>query len=192
MKTLFLQLLVFLLLGVSSQLVAQSLTHNAALDNQKDWFVEINTGIQMSGYKKVDFITSNYSPLLKIAAGNWVGQWWGLQLGYKGLWFNTISDDIRHYYTFIYPELLVNANTFFTKKDTPRIWSFILHTGPGYFYNNHYQQSNICINIGAQNQFRINNQLSVTIDIAAIIGWDIYQGDEDILPGTSIGLSYSF
>lgn len=146
----------------------------------------------MSGYKKVDFITSNYSPLLKIVVGNWIDQWWGLQLGYKGLWFNTISDDIQHYYTFLYPELIIKANTFFTKNNTSRIWTLILHAGPGYFYNNHYQKPNICGNIGAQNQFRINHQFSVNIDIAAIIGWDIYQGDEDILPGTSIGLSYAF
>lgn len=186
------QIVIALLGLMSNQLAAQSVAHHATIEKNNNWFVEISAGIQMSGYKKVDFIPSNYTPLLKVTAGNWVGRWWGLQLGYKGLWFNAISDDIRHHYTFLYPELLIDANTFLTKRDKPRFWSLILHAGPGYFYNNHYQKSNICGNIGAQNQFRINHQLSINIDIAAIVGWDIYQGDEDILPGTSIGLSYSF
>lgn len=192
MKTTLFALLFFLLFSMSSKLNAQSNAQTSSEEKPKGWFLEINAGVQMSGIKDEDFIPSNYSPLIKIAAGNWLGRWWGLQLGYKGLWFNAISDDIRHHYTFLYPELLIDANTFLTKRDKPRFWSLILHAGPGYFYNNHYQKSNICGNIGAQNQFRINHQLSINIDIAAIVGWDIYQGDEDILPGTSIGLSYSF
>lgn len=32
----------------------------------------------------------------------------------------------------------------------------------------------------------------MNFDIAAIIGWDIYQVDEDILPGITIGLTYNF
>lgn len=192
MKTSIFALLFFLVISMGSKLTAQSNAQTSSEEKPKGWFVEISIGIQMSGYKKVDFIPSNYSPLIKIAAGKWLGRRWGLQLGYKGLWFNTISDDIRHYYTFIYPELIIHANKFFTKKDTPRIWSLILHAGPGFFYNNHYQKPNICANIGVQNQFSINDQFAINIDIAAIIGWDIYQGDEDILPGTSIGLSYSF
>lgn len=145
----------------------------------------------MSGIKDEDFIPSNYSPLLNLTAGKWLGKWWGLQLGYKGLWFNTISDDIRHHYTFLYTELMVDANTLITKSNKSRLWALILHAGPGYFYNNHYMKSNICGNLGVQNQFRLNHQLSLNIDIAAIVGWDIYQGDEDILPGVSLGLSYS-
>lgn len=146
----------------------------------------------MSGIKDEDFIPSNYSPLLNLTAGKWLGKWWGLQLGYKGLWFNTISDDIRHHYTYLYTELMVDANTLITKSNKPRFWSLVLHAGPGYFYNNHYKKSNICGNLGMQNQFRINHQLSISIDIAAIVGWDIYQGDEDILPGVSGGLVYKF
>ena len=34
--------------------------------------------------------------------------------------------------------------------------------------------------------------LELKIDIGAIIGWDIYQGDQDILPNSSIGLVYEF
>ena len=146
----------------------------------------------MSGIKDEDFIPSNYSPLLNLTVGKWPGKWWGLQLGYKGLWFNTISDDIRHYYTYLYSELILDANSLLTKRDKPRFWSLILHAGPGYFYNNYYQKSNICGNLGLQNQFRLNQQLSISIDIAAIVGWDIYQGDEDILPGVSAGLIYNF
>jgi hypothetical protein len=192
MKTTLFALLFFLVISMSSKLTAQSNAQTNSEEKLKGWFLEINAGVQMSGIKDEDFIPSNYSPLINIVAGKWTGQWWGLQFGYKGLWFNAISDDIRHHYTFLYPELLIDANTFLTKRDKPRFWSLILHAGPGYFYNNHYRKPNICGNIGAQNQFRMSHRLSISIDIAAIVGWDIYQGDEDILPGTSIGLSYSF
>ena len=30
------------------------------------------------------------------------------------------------------------------------------------------------------------------MDVSFIIGWDIYQGDEDILPSAVLGASYSF
>jgi len=192
MKTTLFAFLFFLLIILSSKLSAQSNAQTSSEEKLEGWFVEINAGVQMSGIKDEDFIPSNYSPLIKIAAGNWLGRWWGLQLGYKGLWFNAISDDIRHHYTFLYPELLIDANTFLTKRDKARFWSLILHAGPGYFYNNHYQKSNICGNIGILNQFSINNQFTINIDVAAIIGWDIYQGDEDILPGISTGLIYKF
>ena len=46
--------------------------------------------------------------------------------------------------------------------------------------------------IGASNNFLITKGLNFKFDISAIIGWDIYQGDEDILPSISIGLVYVF
>lgn len=192
MKSTLNLILFVLLIIICHQLPAQSISQTDTKDDQKGWFIAINAGIQMSGIKDEDFIPSNYSSLLNLTAGKWLGKWWGLQLGYKGLWFNAISDDIRHHYTYLYTELMVDANTLLTKSNKPRLWSLILHAGPGYFYNNHYMKSNICGNLGVQNQFRLNHQLSISIDIAAIVGWDIYQGDEDILPGVSGGLIYNF
>ena len=46
--------------------------------------------------KKEDFVGSNYSPLLNIAVGKWFAPSIALQLGYKGWYFNTISDEEKH------------------------------------------------------------------------------------------------
>ena len=54
-----------------------------------------------------------------------------------------------------------------------------MHAGAGYFYNHAYGKPNICENIGFQNNYQLTNQFQATIDISSIIGWDIYQGDED-------------
>jgi hypothetical protein len=70
-------------------------------------------------------------------------------------------------------------------------WKIIFHPGAGYFYNNFYNRPNICANFGITNSVQVMNQLEVFIDISAIFGWDIYQGDEDILPSFALGLSYS-
>ena len=40
--------------------------------------------------------------------------------------------------------------------------------------------------IGGTNAFLITPSFKLTLDISAI-GWDIYQGDQDILPGISVG-----
>lgn len=43
-----------------------------------------------------------------------------------------------------------------------------------------------------QNSFKVIKNHFLSLYVGAIIGWDIYQGDEDILPGISLGASYEF
>ncbi len=154
------------------------------------WFVSSSFGYQMSGIKSEDFISSNYSPLLNVTAGKWFTPSLALQTGYKGFYFNTISDNQKHHYSFFYGEAVINVNSFFKKYKPNQIWCLYLHAGPGFFYNYFYSKPNICANLGVQNTFRLTSQLYANFDIAAIVGWDIYQGDEDILPGILVGLKY--
>ena len=154
------------------------------------WFISADIGVQMSGIKSEDFINSNYSPLINIHAGKWLTPSFALQMGYKGWYFNTISDSIKHFYTFIYGEVIINPITLISKNKKPRTWSLFLHIGSGYFYNNEYNQPNICANFGITNNIRIIKNLLINIDISSIVGWDIYQGDADILPGLTVGITY--
>lgn len=154
------------------------------------WFVSAQLGTQMSGIKSEDFIKSNYSPLINITAGKWFTPYMGLQIGYKGLYFNYIEDDLKHHYDFFYGEALLNMHQLFNAQS--RVWNLVIHAGSGYFYNHFYGRPNICANVGIQQQFKIIDNLHFTLDVSAIMGWDIYQGNKDILPGVTFGFTYSF
>jgi len=168
-------------------------TKQSAINKKSGYyFVETGTGLQMSGIKNEDFIPSNYSPLLKIVAGKWISPEWGFQLGYKGPYFNTISDSLKHYYTYIYGEILCDSKALLNEKKSNRFWSVLIHAGPGYFYNEYYDKPNVCGNLGIQNNFRLTQKLQANFDISSIVGWDIYQGDKDILPGISGGFVFTF
>ncbi len=173
------------------------MSQNAIADepdgNKKEnvYFASLNLGVQMSGIKSEDFIRSNYSPLLSFA-WQMVLSWISYQFGYKGWYFNTISDDIKHPYTYLYGEAIFNITDYLKKYLRSKNWNLNLHMGSGYFYNYDYDQPNICANLTISNQFQIADKLLATISISAIIGWDIYQGDEDILPGISTGITYLF
>jgi len=146
----------------------------------------------MSGIKSEDFVSSNYTPLFSFSSGKWLSPWIGFQFGYKGFFFNYIGDDIKHHYKFFYGEAVINVNDALMPSRKNRNYALLLHAGPGYFYNYFYDRPNICANIGMQAAYRLAEQIQINLGIAAIIGWDIYQGDEDILPGITVGFGYYF
>ena len=154
------------------------------------WFLSINYGSQMSGIKSEDFVSSNYSPLFNVTFGKWVTNLFALQIGYKGFYFNYIEDDVKHHYNYFYGEVLFNLNNAIYTDRINKNWSLLLHAGAGYFYNHTYSKPNFCTNIGIQNNYKITDYISANLDISSIIGWDIYQGDEDILPGITVGIVY--
>ena len=163
------------------------------------WFVSAHYGFQMSGIKDEDFVISNFTPLFNITVGKWFSPYLALQIGYKGFYFNYIGDDIKHHYNYFYGEAVLNLNNAVQPERINmgihpfgKSWSLLLHAGAGYFYNHIYGKSNLCVNIGLQNNYQITNQFQATLDISSIIGWDIYQGNEDILPGITVGLIYLF
>lgn len=155
------------------------------------WFVSVSGGVQMSGIKDEDFISTNIAPLVTFSAGKWFTPYLALQIGYRGFYFNTIADDSMHYYGYYFGEVVVKMNQLVKPRLTPRKWSLNLHGGSGCFYNYHYRQPNVCASLGIQNDLAIIKNVSVFLDVSVIIGWDIYQGDEDILPGISLGVNYA-
>lgn len=156
------------------------------------WFVSGAYGVQMSGIKDEDFVSHNIAPLINVTAGKWFSPELALQIGLKGFYYNAIADDKKHHYYFIYGEALMNLNSFSKGYQQTDLWRMYLHAGAGYYYNYDYSSPNVCANLGLSNGFRLTNRLQANLDVSAIIGWDIYQGDEDILPGLSVGLTYFF
>ena len=160
--------------------------------NDRQWFVGLDYGLMMSGIKDEDFVSSNYSPVIRVFVGKWFNKSIGVKTGYQGTYFKTIADDIRHPYNFFYGELMFDVkNVFFDQKEK-RFYRPVAHLGPGYFYNFVYRRGNIHGVLGMSNYFSFLKNLEVNFDVSAIIGWDIYQGDSDILPSISLGVSYNF
>jgi hypothetical protein len=155
-------------------------------------YISLHYGAQMSGIKDEDFVSSNYSPLFNIIAGKLFTDFFALQIGYKGFYFNTIADDTRHYYNYLFGEALINFHELVVQSGKNKTWNILLHAGLGYFYNHAYGRGDIHLNVGIQNTFRIADHFNASIDFTSIVGWDIYQGNLDILPGILICATYLF
>jgi hypothetical protein len=67
-------------------------------------------------------------------------------------------------------------------------YSPLIEIPSGYFYNFDYKRPNICANIGIAYNYLLINNLYCNFKISSIMGWDIYQGDQDILPSISVGI----
>jgi len=175
-------------------IVPNSQGQNKSNQNEAEnsWFVSVNYGYQMSGIKSEDFVSSNYSPLFNFTMGKWFSSYLALQIGFKGFYFNYIADDIKHHYNYYYGEAVINLNNAVKPKRINKSWSLLLHAGAGYFYNYVFDRANIYANIGVENTYQLTDRFQATLDISSIIGWDIYQGDEDILPGITVGVTYIF
>ena len=157
----------------------------------KNWFYfSVDIGTQMSGIKNEDFIPSNYSPLIRVTGGKWLNSKIAIQVGYQGRYFYAIADNLKHSYDFYFLESVFNAKNILLKNKKNRIHDLLFHVGFGYFQNHFYGNSSFHGMLGASNNFSILENLKLKFDISAIVGWDIYQGNKDILPSISLGLIY--
>ena len=164
--------------------------NTSELDVGDKWRISINFGTQMSGIKSEDFILSNYSPMVDFSTEHWFTKTLALRFGFRGLYYYLINDNSKHSYRYYYCEAVFNTNELFTDyiKNSKR--SICIHVGSGYFYNYDYKRPNICANLSVSYNYRFSENFVANATISSIMGWDIYQGDEDILPGLSFGISY--
>jgi len=135
-----------------------------------DWQLSFRMGTQMSGIKDENFVASNYSPLLNVSFGKWFSPVLALQLGYKGWYFNSISDEDKHKYGYYYGEAVLNVNKLFKQYKESCKWSLYLHAGSGYFYNYTYNRPNVCADLGISNNYRISDLFQASLDVSAIMG----------------------
>ncbi len=163
---------------------------NPNSDNKSTWHISAGYGIQMSGIKDEDFIKSNYSPLLDISIGKWFAPSLAVRFGYNGWYFNTISHTFSRPYGFYYGQVVFNVNKLIKPSKDYKL-NFLLHLGAGYFYNYYYDRPNICANLAFTLDYHLSRKWSVNFCATSVMGWDIYQNNEDILPGLKLGLTYS-
>ena len=185
------KLLLILFILSCSIVFSQETSTLTNIQFKKRWFASAAFGTQMSGIKSEDFIGHNFVPSFSFSIGTWFTPEIALQISYKGLYFNTISDDFKHHYNFFFGEVLLNINEFLngTRLNDKR-WNAIFHPGAGIFYNKHYNRPNICANLGLMNTYGISKRFDLFLDVSAVFGYDIYQGDDDILPSIGVGLTY--
>ena len=171
--------------------IAQSHERNSLPRSGKQWYVSSAVGVQISGIKREDLIVTNLAPAITVSSVFWLNPSIGMGMTYKGPYFNYIGDDDRHSYSFIAAEGSLNVNEIvYKEKEMKNGWSCILHAGAGFFNNYYYGQSNVNMNGGIINAMKLTNRIDFFIDVSFIVGWDIYQGDEDILPSAVLGFNY--
>jgi len=158
---------------------------------ERKWFASLDLGAQMSGIKSEDFVSSNYSPVYRLSLGREISHIFSVQMGYQGRYFRTISDELKYTYDFFFFEGSINATNLFFDKNRLGKYNLLFHAGPGIFYHHIYGRINIHGNLGMSNTYAVNNKFDLKLDLSAIFGWDIYQGDNDILPNLTIGLIFN-
>lgn len=188
MKSIVIYLSSFLLFwSVSSS--AQSSKYSFTDKLYKEKFISISLGAQISGIKKEDFIRDNVSPSFSLSSGIWIRPGIGVSLSYKGPYFYTIADKVRHNYSYFFCQTLINLDDCCTSINfTGSKLNIIPHCGYGIFYNAHYEGVQVNGNIGLMLCRQLRNNIQIYIDFSSVLGWDIYQGNEDILPSAAFGL----
>lgn len=162
-----------------------------AQESSAKFFGNVSSGIQISGIKKEDFISSNVSPLLDVAIGRLFSKEIGVSVGYRGTYFRLITDDVKHRYDFLYLDTFLNLSKIITKDMLSKHF-LLVSAGPGYFYRHEYNRPNVCAKLGLTYKYDITSQISIQSGFSSVVGWDIYQGNDDILPAMNIGFSYYF
>lgn len=160
-------------------------------EQKSEFFIDVYAGTQVSGIRKEDYVASNYSPYIQISGGAWIVPNIALAAGYQGPYFNFIGDEFKHNYTYLCGEVIIKPLKLFNLNKS-NLWNLHFNVGGGYFYNHLYERPNICAHTGFINEIQLPKNFSLKLKISAIIGWDIYQGDKDVLPNIAIGFSKNF
>ena len=156
--------------------------------SKKFLFTSISVGTHMSGIKKQDFIHSNFSPLYSCILGVKLKNEIEIITTYRGYNFKYINDSANHNFHF----LSFSAKTTLSKITSS---SLSLHEkinfsiGGGILKNNFADKYNLCLDIASFYKFLELEKFDISLILNSIVGWKIYQHNEDILNGISICLT---
>jgi hypothetical protein len=151
-------------------------------------YIGLDIGTQLSGIRKEDFVSNNISPRVSIYIGKELNSVLSIQGGYEGFYFNTIANSDRrcyNYYNLKLQHLLFLSRTNSNKNGKNQIGFQI---GGGLFDNKYYNRPNFVADVGLVSLIAIQNKTKLIFRINSILGWDLYQGDEDIINAFTLGL----
>lgn len=182
-------LIVVISLLPSSLINAQNINDNKTAKNK--FYFDVYIGTQISGIRKEDRISSNFSPYLQLSIGKWISPNISVAINYQGPYFKFIGDNYNHKFLYLNGDLVINL-TGLILKNRITFWQIYIAGGAGYFYNSLQEKSSLCLNASLINVFNINENYAINLKFGGIGGWKIYQHDKDALPNLSIGLTRKF
>ena len=177
MKRLF--LIIFILISLSSN-----------IQSENGYFIDLYGGTQVSGIRKVDYQAHNFAPYIQFGVGKWIVPYMALSINYQGPYFNYISDNFKHKYVYVDGELLFNISNL-CKIDS-KYFNLYAQVGSGLFHNQFHSHYLVCATMGIINEIKLTNNWSLKLKFSNIMGWDIYQGNEDAVTNYSVGVSWAF
>jgi hypothetical protein len=187
-KKVFICIIVLVLaVNIEKPLLGQT-ADSIKINRYEKYYLDVYFGAQVSGIRKEDYIASNFSPYIQLSVGKWLTPYLALDLSYQGTYFNFIGDNFKHKYFYMGGNTNLNINRFFTESSTS-LWNINVFAGCGGLYNYFYKKTNFCMNAGLVNEIKIKNGMSLKFKVSAIMGWNIYQEDKDILPNIAVGFS---
>lgn len=109
MRNIFEKSVFFAIMFVMTNLMkAQSIEMDEPKEN-KSYFASIYLGTQISGNRKEDRVSSNFTPYAQIGFGKKILAYLSLAINYQGPYFHFISDEYKHRCLFINGEAILNV-----------------------------------------------------------------------------------
>lgn len=180
----------FLFLGITSVFAQER--------NDLPWFVSAGAGYQHSGIRSEDYVATNFSPLVSLEVGKYFLPYFAITLGYKGPYYNYISDSDKHHYAFLYSDFVLDLRNLIQYRENNK-WTIQVYAGGGAFYNRYpdfsgrqYPNGRLMAagNIGVSFLAYLTHHFRLGIDISSIGGWGIYQDSIDAIPSAFIRGTY--
>jgi len=153
-------------------------------------FLFFGVGPQVSGIRKEDYVYSNVSPKLRLVYGKRVNEKFDVALGFEGMYFKMILNQDKRYYN--YWNLLLSQEIYAIELGAEKKIKFKLSTGGGLLNNIYFNQLGFVGEIGVNLEIVSFNNNRIVIYPNSIMGWDLYQGDNDIINGILLGYSIEF
>lgn len=183
-----------------------------------NWFVTVGAGPQVyfGDHDKQIKFGKRISPSLDIAVGKWFTPGLGLRVAYNGLSFkgatrwgaaHSTGDQVpdwgsgMYYSKFKYfnfhADVLFNCSNLFCGYNPKRIWNSSPYVGVGWLHT--WQEptaSNVTMNLGWLNSFRLCDALDLNIDIRGTMFDDAIDGENgqsafDGALSATVGLTYN-
>ena len=178
-------IIIFLAFLFSSfDMIAQSKGETKLLTNV---FIQVRGGGQFSGARKVDLIKSNFTEVSSLGLGKVISPYFKILIGIEGRRFLYINDNFDHEYIYLYGSNIIKLakyESFFS--------DFELTVGSGLFMNYFYRRPNICAHLGLAYTKEVSHSVSFSIGMKSVVGWDLYQGDDDIINSMNISVRKYF
>lgn len=154
------------------------------------WAITAHAGVQMAGLAKGKWQNFQPCPLLIVSADKMFNSSVGLRVGLQGPYFKFQEE--QHNYLSLFSEVMFNTNSIANGYNRKRIWLLNINVGCGLLYDFYANHMRFCLSGSITNSFRVMQALYVNLHLSSLFGWNIYELNDDLIPGLSVGVTYKF